>query len=198
MNYIEFVLGKAVYSLRGRDAGLFTKLPQFKDLTPSITVTSTVADQLPAEYVYYGPRPPTLFPPISWTNPEGTQEVVVIIQDVDVPIPSPITHAIYYNISPDITTLPSEFFTIPNPTYAEHGIRVGKNGNGSIYWAPRPLYGHGAHRYFFQVIALNRKLESVIPDTKATYSQMAKAIKKEDIIGWGQWIATAQRMMSTK
>ncbi|KAF8317566.1 PEBP-like protein [Clavulina sp. PMI_390] len=196
MDYIERFIGKTFYNYRGRDAGLFTKQPQFEGIAPTIVVTSTVPEELPAEY--YGPKPPSLFPPLSWTNPEGTQEVVLVIQDVDVPTPSPAMHAMFYGISPEITTLPSEYFSRPNPTYAEHGIRLGKNLLGSVYEPPRPLIGHGTHRYFFQIIALNKKLDGLVPASKATYSQVSKAIKKEDIVGWGQWIAKVERNMPTK
>ncbi|KAF8317565.1 hypothetical protein DL93DRAFT_2076628 [Clavulina sp. PMI_390] len=110
----------------------------------------------------------------------------------------PAVHAIFYNISPEITTLPSEFFSGAKPTYADHGIRVGKNVMWGPYEPPRPLLGHGTHRYFFQVIALNRKLDGVLPEKKASYAQVLKTVRKEDILGWGQWVAKVERKMAGK
>ena len=63
VDYLEHLFGKAFYNYRGRDAGLFTKQPQFAGIAANISVTSTVPEVLPTDY--YGPKPPMLFPPIS-------------------------------------------------------------------------------------------------------------------------------------
>lgn len=107
-------------------------------------------------------------------------------------MPVPITHGIYYNIPSTIQAIESEYFTPPNPTYASHGIRLGKNIRGSVYGGPRPLMNHGHHRYFYQVIALSKTLEGLKPEM-ATYAEISAKIAEEDILGWGEWVGHCER-----
>lgn len=118
-----------------------------------------------------------------------------MVQDADVPIPYAVCHGIYYNIPPTLEAVESEFFTNRNPTAAEHGIHVGSNIYGNTYVPVHPLMNHGPHRYFYQVIALAKPLEGLKPKG-AKYDQVLAKIQKEDIVGWGEWVGTAERKSS--
>lgn len=95
-------------------------------------------------------------PALFWENiPEGTRELLLIIEDADAPLPKPFVHLIAYGISPQLAGIPETALVHPQNPYAE----IGRNTFGSTaYVGPRALPGHGPHRYSFQLLALNRTL----------------------------------------
>lgn len=97
-------------------------------------------------------RSPALF----WENlPEGTRELLLIVEDAGAPLPKPFVHLIAYAIDPELTGIPEAGLVDQDNPYAE----VGRNTFGSKgYVGPRALPGHGPHRYSFQLLALNRTL----------------------------------------
>jgi Raf kinase inhibitor-like YbhB/YbcL family protein len=95
-------------------------------------------------------------PPLHWSNvPPQAKELVLIVQDPDAPTPRPIVHLIATGISPHSTAIP-EGALLPQPGSA---IKLGRGSLGETgYTGPRPVRGHGLHRYVFQLLALNRNL----------------------------------------
>lgn len=84
-------------------------------------------------------------PPLSWSgSPDGTRSFALIVDDPDAP-GGTFTHWLLYDIPPQTTELP--------------GTPIGKtlrNGFGrSGYGGPCPPRGHGSHRYFFSLYALD-------------------------------------------
>lgn len=122
----------------------------------------------------------------------GTKETLLVVQDADSPFSTPSLHGLYYGIPPTLETLKSEYFSLADPTYASHGIRLGKNRRERVYTGPMPLMGHGEHRYFYQIIALSKPLEG-LPEHGATYTQILERLRKEDIAGWGEWVGRCER-----
>ncbi|MGV6394413.1 YbhB/YbcL family Raf kinase inhibitor-like protein [Pseudomonas caspiana] len=121
-----------------------------------------------------------LSPALEWTGlPAQTQELVLIVEDADAPLPFAFVHAIAVGISPQRTGLP-----IGALSSASHGLlSLGRNTfGGSTYIGPQPLTGHGPHRYSFQLIALNRQLHF---DTPPNRSQLLKALDGA-VIGRGR------------
>ena len=94
-------------------------------------------------------------PALSWTEPPaGTVELVLIVQDPDVPFGKPATHALTLGIDPALAGLPENALVDPSPL---PGIRHGKGALGRRGWAgPLPIRSHGPHAYVFQLFALNR------------------------------------------
>ncbi len=92
-------------------------------------------------------------PPLEWRNvPDGTRSFAVICHDPDAPVVSSggygFVHWVLYNIPGTATSLPEggrDYTTGPSD--------FGKPG----YGGPMPPNGHGTHRYFFWVIALDRQ-----------------------------------------
>lgn len=191
LDYIESGVSYLLINQRGRDAGLFTRQPIFSSITPTIAVTSTIpATAFPEPYTQDGE---SLFPPLSWTNlPQGTAELLLVVQDADVPIPYPALHGLYYAIPPAVTSVEEADFSGKEPKYAQKGIKVIRNVLGKTYTAPRPLLNHGPHRYFYQVIALKKALSSEL-SAKPSYNEVLKKIQKEDILGWGEWVGVSER-----
>lgn len=168
---------------------MFTRQPVFADLKPSITITSPVrANLMPVEYTQDGP---STFPPLSWANPPGTKELLLVIEDPDAPLPKPIVHGFGYAIPPSVQSIDSEDFDSQNPKYAEKGIKTGVTREGTPYAAPRPLMNHGPHRYFYQVIALRDPLQGL--SNKPSTVEVLAVLKRENILGWGEWVGVAER-----
>ncbi len=97
-----------------------------------------------------GPLPPgNVSPPLEWSGvPPETQSLALIVEDVDVPLPRPLTHAVEYDIDPATTSLPEGAL---DPVR----VRMGYNWRGRrTYIGPRPIPGHGTHRYVFTLLAV--------------------------------------------
>ncbi|HXX14727.1 MAG TPA: YbhB/YbcL family Raf kinase inhibitor-like protein [Candidatus Eremiobacteraceae bacterium] len=104
-----------------------------------------------------------LFPPLRWFNvPTHTQELALVVEDADAPLPFPIIHAIMYGIDPGSIGLAEGIIPghrQPPAETAPAEFKIGRNSFRSSAWlAPHPLTGHGTHRYFFQLFALDKKL----------------------------------------
>jgi Raf kinase inhibitor-like YbhB/YbcL family protein len=103
-----------------------------------------------------------IFPPIAWSNiPADAVELVMIVEDVDVPFPAPLVHAIAYGIAPNKGGF--EAGEIPNLSRGNPsqipGALLGKAiAFGPGYAPPTPIPGHGPHRYVYQVFALDVRL----------------------------------------
>ncbi|RUL77540.1 YbhB/YbcL family Raf kinase inhibitor-like protein [Dyella choica] len=94
-------------------------------------------------------------PPLHWTGvPDGTAELVLVMEDPDAPLRRPFVHLIAAGIAPD------------GPQMAE-GALDGQRSDTRIilglttfgkpgYSGPRALAGHGPHRYVFQLFALKQ------------------------------------------
>jgi Raf kinase inhibitor-like YbhB/YbcL family protein len=100
-------------------------------------------------------RGPNISPALNWTPPPaGTVELVLIVQDPDVPIGKPATHALTLGIDPSPGGIPENALTNPSPV---PGIRHGKGALGRRGWAgPMPVRSHGPHAYVFQLFALDQ------------------------------------------
>lgn len=95
-------------------------------------------------------------PELRWENvPPKTKSLVLICEDPDAPIAEPWIHWIVFNIPPTITS-----FKEGQTTKSIPGAQCGKgNGNTKKYEGPCPPHGHGVHRYFFRLYALDKILD---------------------------------------
>jgi Raf kinase inhibitor-like YbhB/YbcL family protein len=114
-------------------------------------------------------------PQLSWTGvPKGTKQWALICDDPDAPTPQPWVHWVIYNIPVNITSLPE---AIPSTEFVKpiSGSAHGKNSWGRVgYKGPMPPPGHGWHRYFFRIYALDSEL-SLKPG--ATKDELLKSMK---------------------
>jgi Raf kinase inhibitor-like YbhB/YbcL family protein len=103
-------------------------------------------------------------PALAWTQPPaGTAELVLIVQDPDVPMGRPATHALTVGIDPALGGIAENGLAHPSPVA---GVRHGKGALGRRGWAgPMPPRSHGPHAYVFQFFALDRRLELPEPFT---------------------------------
>jgi Raf kinase inhibitor-like YbhB/YbcL family protein len=108
-------------------------------------------------------------PELSWTEvPEGTSSLALIVDDPDAPV-GVFTHWLGWGIDPAIDGL-------------EEGQAApveGRNDFGETgYRGPCPPPGHGPHRYFFRLHALEQELEL---DSGAAKNALERAIAERSV-----------------
>jgi Raf kinase inhibitor-like YbhB/YbcL family protein len=141
------------------------------DAPYDITVTSTAfADggALPVSSAGKGVGDDTS-PQLRWTGlPPDTRQLVLILDDVDVPLPRPLLHTVAV-IEPDV----AEVDTGALQPGAE-GIRfIPGDLRHRGYAGPRPIPGHGPHHYRFHVCAIDQPIPDHVTTAKALLKQMA-------------------------
>ncbi len=97
-------------------------------------------------------------PALEWTaGPPSTKSYVLLLEDPDAQItPLPVVHWLAWNIP---TTALHEGITGADQLRVPSGMRQGLNYTGAVgYEGPRPPEGDPAHRYHFQVFALDKEL----------------------------------------
>lgn len=97
-------------------------------------------------------------PAIAWTTPPaGAVELVLIVQDPDVPFGKASTHGLTVGIDPSWPGISENGLSSPSPT---PGFKHGKAALGRRGWAgPLPIPSHGPHSYVFQLFALDHRTE---------------------------------------
>lgn len=99
-------------------------------------------------------------PHLAWSElPEGTVELLVVIEDIDSPLGSaPAVHCLAVV---DVAAL-DEPHTLPPGALAKRqtgqGVTLLRSTISRGYHGPEPLKGHGPHRYVFQLYALGSSL----------------------------------------
>lgn len=117
---------------------------------------------LPLAYTGYGQK---RMAPIAWSGvPARAKAVVFLLQDPDAPGDQPFVHWLLYNVSPRVRRLPT-------PPGHPSGV-VGTNStNARDYYPPTPPPGP-AHRYFYQVFALDAPIRPRGTDVEAVLAAM--------------------------
>ncbi|MDN0074863.1 YbhB/YbcL family Raf kinase inhibitor-like protein [Crenobacter sp. SG2303] len=131
----------------------------------SLTLTSPAFDAggaIPPRYTCEGKN---VSPPLAWSGaPDGTQSLVLIVDDPDAPDPAAPrmtwVHWVLYNLPASLQELPEGLHTLP------HGALPGLNDwQDSGYGGPCPPIG--THRYFHKLYALDTMLPDLGKPTKA-------------------------------
>jgi Raf kinase inhibitor-like YbhB/YbcL family protein len=107
-------------------------------------------------------------PPLRWDGlPPDTRHVVLIIDDVDVPLPRPMLHTVAV-IEPTVDGVAAGSLQ-PGTT----GIRFIRSSLGHHgYAGPSPIPGHGPHHYRFQVFAVDEPIADSITSSKTLLAAM--------------------------
>lgn len=142
---------------------------------------------IPKKYAGEGPD---VSPPLNWSGiPKEAKELALICDDPDAPRPEPWVHWVIYKIPASATGLPEGIAKSPQPPEPA-GVVQGANTWGRIgYGGPMPPPGHGVHRYFFKLYALDAPL-NVGPGLDK--DQLLKAMTGH-ILAQGELIGTYQR-----
>jgi Raf kinase inhibitor-like YbhB/YbcL family protein len=125
-------------------------------------------------------------PPIAWSGvPQITRSIVVIVEDADSPTPLPLVHAIVLHLPAVLTNL--EAGAIADGL---HAPLLGRNSYMKKGWLPPdPPPGHGAHRYAFQLFALDRDLE---PAAHPGRSAFVRGLEGH-VLGYGLLVGSYSR-----
>jgi Raf kinase inhibitor-like YbhB/YbcL family protein len=94
-------------------------------------------------------------PPLEWGQlPAGTQSFLLMMEDPDATSPLPFVHWIAIG-SPDVTGLSAGIVPVSWPRGFKN-LEQGSNSRSTPgYFGPRPPPGDAAHRYHFQIFALD-------------------------------------------
>jgi len=108
-------------------------------------------------------------PPLEWSGePAGTRSFALVVDDPDAPVGT-WTHWLLFDIPPGVHTLPQGHK--PGSLGLDGTNDFGKRG----YGGPCPPKGHGPHRYFFKLHALDVDALGLPPGVKA--APLARALK---------------------
>ncbi|TCR66262.1 YbhB/YbcL family Raf kinase inhibitor-like protein [Bosea sp. BK604] len=171
---VERAIGRLLRPLRASERHLAWNDPRLAEAPPDIRLTSAAfADggAIPLRHAGAGVGA-NLSPPLGWSGvPHHTAELALIVQDPDAPLLRPVVHLIALGLPPGRDGL-EEGELAPDKS---GGIRFGRGSFRRIgYAGPRPVRGHGPHRYVFQIVALVRPLPVPSePDLAATLAAMA-------------------------
>lgn len=136
----------------------FDRLPE----VPSFTLTSeTVADGDAFETPQYSgafgvPGGEDVSPQLSWSGaPEGTQSYAVTMYDPDAPTGSGFWHWAVANVPATTTELPLGAGSVAGDLLPEGAFQLPNDARAAQYIGAAPPAGHGEHRYFLTVHALD-------------------------------------------
>lgn len=136
----------------------FAGLPE----VPSFRVTSsTVTDGSPfppaqMSGLFGVPGGQDVSPQLSWEGaPEGTQGYAVTVYDPDAPTMSGFWHWVVVDIPASVTSLPENAGLPGGPDLPVGAFQLRNDAGSQRFIGAAPPAGHGAHRYFITVHALD-------------------------------------------
>jgi Raf kinase inhibitor-like YbhB/YbcL family protein len=134
-------------------------------------------DPMPGRHALDGEN---LSPQLSWSGlPDETQSIAVICEDPDAPSGT-FVHWVGWGIDPEAGRLGE----------GESAPREGQNDFGNTgYDGPSPPPGHGRHRYYFRVFALDAE-PTLEP---AASKQSLDAAIEDHVLAAGELMGTYER-----
>ncbi|BBZ43201.1 YbhB/YbcL family Raf kinase inhibitor-like protein [Mycobacterium parmense] len=131
----------------------------------SITVTSPAFSDggaMPASSAGKGVGD-NISPPLRWTGvPAATSQLVLIIDDVDVPLPRPLLHTVAV-LEPGLGGVDAGGLHPGADNIRFTRADLGHRG----YAGPRPIPGHGPHHYRFHLLAVDQRIGEGITTARA-------------------------------
>ena len=128
----------------------------------ALEVTSSAFDEgetIPQQHTGDGAD---VSPPLQWSGvPDGARSIALMVDDPDAPSAEPWVHWVIYNLPADAGGLPEGVprkERLDEPAGAMQGLNSWQSDNVG-YRGPAPPPGHGQHRYFFRVYALDTRLK---------------------------------------
>jgi len=155
LEHIPHWLGKALSNVRAGADKLAIAQARLGSFNALNLTSPAFADgaRLPERFTGDGAG---VSPPLTWgVPPGGTALLALLVEDADAPTPQPLVHAVVWGLAPDAGRL-AEGAIVADGAGAEDGRDVGRNSFRREGWLPPdPPTGHGAHRYVFQLFALD-------------------------------------------
>lgn len=95
-------------------------------------------------------------PHLAWSGaPDGTQSYAVTVYDPDAPTASGFWHWAVFNIPADVTELPRDAGNKDNPNLPGGAVQLRNDAGFVGYVGAAPPGGHGPHRYYTVVHAVD-------------------------------------------
>lgn len=162
---------------------------------PSIDVRASFADgdRLPDSHVAPSHGGEGRSPALEWDAVDGAAAYLVTCYDPDAPTMSGFWHWIVYNIPADVTSLPEGAGSGEQSDLPEGAVAGLNEAHGRQYLGAAPPAGHGPHRYFFTVSALNAPLDLPADLSGARIQFMAR----EHVIARGHVVAVYENVDSS-
>ncbi len=121
-------------------------------------------------------------PPLSWDGvPTDAVELVLLVEDPDAPVPSPIFHLAIAGIPASESSIHEGGLNAGAHPYGQGTGTLGRRG----YSGPRPVRGHGPHEYVFQLYALSEPLELPLgaSPTRIVDAMAGKVVARGRLVG---------------
>jgi Raf kinase inhibitor-like YbhB/YbcL family protein len=170
----------------------FERLPE----VPSFTVTSADVEQggrfAPAQHsgMMGVPGGEDRSPQLSWSGaPEGTRGFAVTMYDPDAPTMSGFWHWAVTDIPATTTSLPSGAGAAGSGLLPDAAVQLPNDARAPQYIGAAPPAGHGEHRYFVTVHALDTDHIEIPADGTPAYLGFLIA---GHILGRATLVATAE------
>src|SRR3954463_14138814 len=130
------------------------KLPSFTLTSESVTDGQPLANDQVSGIMGAGGS--DVSPQLSWSGfPEETKSFAVTVYDPDAPTASGFWHWAVANIPASVTEQPSGAGDKDKPDLPEGAIQLRNDGGFAGYVGAAPPSGHGTHRYFVVVHAVD-------------------------------------------
>jgi Raf kinase inhibitor-like YbhB/YbcL family protein len=188
LQHLPHWLGAAFGHVRAGADALATATADLYGAVPVILSSPAFADgaRLPERFTADGEG---VSPPLTWGRlPQGTERLLLIVEDPDAPLPRPAVHAIVAGIGLEVTGL-EEGAIRPDGDGGAAGD-TGRNSYGREGWLPPdPPPGHGVHHYVFQLFALG----AAPPIEPSPGRGEVEAALKGPILGVGMLTGTYSR-----
>lgn len=135
----------------------YARLPQLPTFSlTSNDVTNGTQLQLPQVSEMTGMGGQDISPHLSWTGAPGdTKSFTVTAFDPDAPTPSGFWHWAVFNIPAEVTELATGAGTPGSELLPAEASTLRNDGGFAGYVGAAPPPGHGAHRYFYTVHAVD-------------------------------------------
>src|SRR3954447_1012746 len=150
----------------------FAGLPE----VPSFTVTSTTltegGDTPSAQMsgIFGVPGGEDVSPQLAWSGaPEGTKSYAATVYDPDAPTQSGFWHWAVADIPASVTELPEGTGDDTGSSLPEGALQLPQAGRAGRFVGAGPPAGHGPHRYFVVVHALDVESVDVPPDATPAF-----------------------------
>ncbi|MFE4176828.1 YbhB/YbcL family Raf kinase inhibitor-like protein [Streptomyces sp. NPDC056909] len=147
----------------------FARLPEAASFTVTSTTITDGAAWSPEQFSGLSgvPGGKDVSPQLSWSDaPEGTKSYAVTVYDPDAPTGSGFWHWAVADIPATVTELPEGAGDDSGSALPEGAFQLPNDARAARFIGAAPPAGHGPHRYFVVVHALD--VESIGVQTDAT------------------------------
>jgi Raf kinase inhibitor-like YbhB/YbcL family protein len=170
----------------------FARLPEAAEFTVTSTTVADGAAFSAEQYsgLFGVPGGADVSPQLSWSGaPEGTKSYAVTVYDPDAPTGSGFWHWAVADIPATVTELPEGAGDENGSGLPKGAYQLPNEARLARFIGAAPPAGHGPHRYFIVVHALD--VESIGVDAQATPAVLGFNISSH-ILGRAVLVATAE------